>query len=449
MARIFFLFIFPALLNHHEAHGQHPFWELADGTAGSFITDLAFAPSNPDTIYAPASNALLLSTDNGLSWDSVAAGVCCGVIAVDQNDPSILLLNETGVPFDGNAVLKSTDHGISWTQLLHGFCVEKQGCAAPLLGYGPPGAPGLYTSINPWFVLKSTNSGADWDTVAIPDRNGLWSIAPSHGQSSVIYIAYADSALVFRTGDGGMTWEERPLPVVIETAVHLAVDPTEENTLYAALEEVGVYKSTDGGLSWEEKNNGLTADQRDIKTILVNPHQPLEIFAGLGDDDPFDGVSDLFVVSVDGGESWSPLSSGFPLSGQVARVVVDPRAFRLFAAVVSPDDSFAQAGVYTAGVLTTAGGSFIDLPESPALYQNFPNPFNPSTTISFDLPLRQSVVLTVHDILGRQLSVLTEGMREAGRHSVRWRAEGVPTGVYYYTLTAGNSRITRSFMLIK
>ncbi|MDH4071239.1 MAG: T9SS type A sorting domain-containing protein [Ignavibacteria bacterium] len=431
------------------ALGQEPFWQLSTGTAGRYFTDLALAPSNPDTIYAPAADALLLSTDGGVSWDSVAGGLCCGVIAVDGSDPTVMFLNETGVPFDGNAVWISTDHGSFWTELRHGFCVEKQGCAAPLLLHGPSGAPGLYASINPYFLLRTASRGEVWDTLNTPERNGLWSVAPSHQESAVMYAAYADTSTVFRSDDGGMTWDERPLPVAVETAVHLAVDPSDENTVYAALEEVGIYKTTNGGLTWEERNSGLTQDQLDIKTILVNPHQPLEIFAGLGDDDPFDGLSDLLVVSVDGGESWSSLSSGLPVSGHIPRLAVDPRSFRIFAVVVSPPDSFEQSGVYAAGIVTTASRGSTELPRSPRLYQNFPNPFNPATTITFDLPFRSQVLLMVHDILGRRVSVLAEGIQEAGRHSFRWRGDGMPSGVYFYTLTVGGRPITRTFTLMK
>jgi hypothetical protein len=68
--------------------------------------------------------------------------------------------------------------------------------------------------------------------------------------------------------------------------------------------------------------------------------------------------------------------------------------------------------------------------------QNFPNPFNPSTVIRYDLPSAAKVTLTVHDVLGRQISVLADNVQNPGSKSVEWNAQGCPSGIYLYRLTA-------------
>jgi len=88
------------------------------------------------------------------------------------------------------------------------------------------------------------------------------------------------------------------------------------------------------------------------------------------------------------------------------------------------------------------------------LHQNAPNPFNPATTIDFDLPTAAEVELNVYNILGEKVRTLTAGIKNAGRHRVTWDGRdrnGRPaaTGVYFYELKTGSERQTRKMLLVK
>jgi hypothetical protein len=83
------------------------------------------------------------------------------------------------------------------------------------------------------------------------------------------------------------------------------------------------------------------------------------------------------------------------------------------------------------------------------LDQNYPNPFNPSTTIKFQTQKSGFVSLRVYDILGREAAVLVNGEMETGEHTVRFDASNLPSGVYFYRLTAGGSSISKRMMLVK
>ncbi|WP_457651676.1 T9SS type A sorting domain-containing protein [Rhodocaloribacter sp.] len=89
------------------------------------------------------------------------------------------------------------------------------------------------------------------------------------------------------------------------------------------------------------------------------------------------------------------------------------------------------------------------LPTAFALEPNYPNPFNPVTTIRFALPEASEVRLAVYDLLGREVSVLAEGPYPAGAHTVTWRADDAPSGVYLYRLEAGAFVSARRMLLIK
>jgi hypothetical protein len=89
------------------------------------------------------------------------------------------------------------------------------------------------------------------------------------------------------------------------------------------------------------------------------------------------------------------------------------------------------------------------LPENHALLQNYPNPFNPSTTIEYALPQRAMVEIKVHDVLGREVATLLNEEKPAGAYTVRWNADGVASGVYFYRLQAGDFVDTKKLLLLK
>jgi hypothetical protein len=83
------------------------------------------------------------------------------------------------------------------------------------------------------------------------------------------------------------------------------------------------------------------------------------------------------------------------------------------------------------------------------LAQNYPNPFNPSTEISFTLAKSEKVKLSVYNLLGKEVAVLVNGMRNAGSQTVTFDAKNLSSGVYFYKLEAGSSVLAKKMMLLK
>ena len=83
-------------------------------------------------------------------------------------------------------------------------------------------------------------------------------------------------------------------------------------------------------------------------------------------------------------------------------------------------------------VVTPVSVESVELPNAVSLLQNYPNPFNPSTAIEYELSGSEHVRLEVFDAQGRSARVLEDGIRPAGRHSVRFDADGLPSGLYIY-----------------
>ena len=84
-----------------------------------------------------------------------------------------------------------------------------------------------------------------------------------------------------------------------------------------------------------------------------------------------------------------------------------------------------------------------------ALHQNFPNPYNPSTTIKYQVPVISFVTIKVYDVLGNRIATLVNEEKLAGTYVVEWDASELTTGIYFYTLSSGNFFSTKKMILLK
>ncbi|MCH8010807.1 MAG: VCBS repeat-containing protein [Candidatus Marinimicrobia bacterium] len=91
----------------------------------------------------------------------------------------------------------------------------------------------------------------------------------------------------------------------------------------------------------------------------------------------------------------------------------------------------------------------VGIPTVFALHLNYPNPFNPVTTLRYDLPERAEVVLTVYDILGREVETILNRHMDSGYHTVQWSAGNVSTGIYFVRMESGNFTQTQKVMVLK
>jgi hypothetical protein len=90
-----------------------------------------------------------------------------------------------------------------------------------------------------------------------------------------------------------------------------------------------------------------------------------------------------------------------------------------------------------------------EIPAEYELQQNYPNPFNPTTNIKFILPNAEMVKLRIFDILGNEVTALVDGFKQAGVYTVTFDASKYATGLYFYTIEAGDFRQTKKMLLVK
>jgi hypothetical protein len=94
------------------------------------------------------------------------------------------------------------------------------------------------------------------------------------------------------------------------------------------------------------------------------------------------------------------------------------------------------------------------VPKAAALMQNFPNPFNPSTTLTFDVAQAGNVTIQIYDVSGRLVATLLNSYKEIGRHRVEWNGKNVsgslvPSGIYFYRMRSAGYEATKKMLLVR
>jgi hypothetical protein len=103
----------------------------------------------------------------------------------------------------------------------------------------------------------------------------------------------------------------------------------------------------------------------------------------------------------------------------------------------------------SASEITTGVEERGPLPIEFKLGQNFPNPFNPTTNINYELPVDTHVTLKVHDVSGKEVATLVDGFVRKGLHQVTLNAADLASGLYFYRLHAGTYTNVKKFIVLK
>jgi hypothetical protein len=262
--------------------------------------------------------------------------------------------------------------------------------------------------------LHNTEGGANWTDTVLLSTPGFISDEPvlAANESGLICVAWRDDKL------GG-------------TCEHFA--------------HVLFRRSTDNGMTWGPEQIVTDTPTGDHPVIAMDGD--LVAVAWNNCNDPFP-LSSLMKISLDGGLSWSETIHLNPHGEDITIALADSVVHATwFDRVTSYPAEIYYRRLKIGGVLSVQDEASV--PRLACLSQNFPNPFNPSTTIKYELPERTHVLLKVFNTLGQQVATLVDGVKEAGYHEVPFDAAGLASGVYLYRLQAGKSVQTRKLLLLR
>jgi hypothetical protein len=172
--------------------------------------------------------------------------------------------------------------------------------------------------------------------------------------------------------------------------------------------------------------DGTTCVGFSVLTGPIVAGAPLSVIAST--DDPTTPATDGFVP-------------GRPVAFRIWRAVpgmeyIDPSIEKVFAAGTG---TYASLGTAVVALTARRPTGVVEQPamQGYRLYANYPNPFNPATTIRFTLTDRRSTVLKVYDLLGREVAVLVNGDLDPGEHTVQFDGSRLASGLYVCRMTAG------------
>jgi photosystem II stability/assembly factor-like uncharacterized protein len=224
------------------------------------VNAFAFAPSAPDTVFAATyARGVYRSTDAGRSWVRMTSSIDYGTFTYIAVDP----YNAARVFIVGGAGLYgTTDGGATWTRLTG---PNGDDIAAEAVAFAPSDPQVVY--VVGGSMLRSTDGGTTWaymDYQAVPEAASVW-VDP--GDADHILVGGLDG--VYRSTDGGASFQPVATLSVNDVATTLVADPGVPHRFWAGTRSAGVFRSDDDGVTWYRESTGLPA-KRMVRAIAFS-----------------------------------------------------------------------------------------------------------------------------------------------------------------------------------
>jgi photosystem II stability/assembly factor-like uncharacterized protein len=453
-----------------HADANYTTWGPSEAFFGDNVMDIAAVPGTNRVVAVGDGGCVALSTDKGQTWDFtyMPSNGFNGIYAFTHVGKDMIIgVGDGGMMFKGdlttdpvtwdiscvapeqfaptlhdveyiNGVLyvsgsngylcKSTDLGDTWTQLEYYADLNH----------------GIYSMV--WFdeqngVLcgesgATSNDDAIWTTSDGGETlNLVWnnvrgvqlnSVAFAPG-SALIGVVGGDDNYLLYTSDGGATWTPGTEDIADGADDIEEVHMTSALVGWAVGDDGTVCKTTDAGANWTMLTPWTGIDLMDVYFSYPN-------FGWIVGYDAYALYTD------DGGATWNDISEPTLGVNDINAVYFHSLGGKLwigvdYAIMMSRSD-------YATGDDTPINLQF-------RLGQNFPNPFNPSTTIKFSLARDGHVTLNVYDVSGHLVAAVLDREMPSGDHEIGFKADGLASGVYFYRLTAGEMTTTKKMILLR
>lgn len=391
-----------------------PGWITQQSGTGNDLYSVSFVDTNRG--MAVGANGIILGTTNGgetwIQQISNTSAILYGVTYIDNN--TVIAVGSSGT------ITRSTDNGANWFNQESGTTLDLHAVSFNSVNNGTA-VGGLATDSG--IVLHTTNGGIIWIRQTIPTTKSLYGVKFTDDNNGTAVGYYQPGGTILHTTDGGLHW------------VSQSADPNTD-FLYSvsfANSQVGMavglfstaIKTTDAGTTWTNFYP-VNRSQHLNGVFLSDPDNA--VIVGYG----------VIVKTTDGGASWIEENTEAVLTS-------------VFFSDLLHGTTVGSNGV----ILHTTNGGITSADKRKKismiyeLLQNFPNPFNPSTTISFSLPQSQNVELKVFDMLGNEVALLLDEYKSAGEHKIEFNGSELSTGIYFYQMKAGDFIKTKKLVLLK
>jgi photosystem II stability/assembly factor-like uncharacterized protein len=427
---------------------SQPSWmyvEQSSGVTSSLNSASMFGNYQPSQVWICGDAGVVLKSSNqGSNWLNMSGnGIPANVNLVSISCKAIDTALTGGNIGTTAYVYRTVNGGLNWTQVFSQTngkinAIWMRNASLGFMEGDPVGGR--------WSLWKTTNGGANWDSANVR----LTQSGTENGFNNSLSIIYSNiwfgtnNSRLYHSTNNGMSWSSVTVPDVNSSALWIYWD----TTMYTFVRFGGsnVYQTTNSGINWTQTacpDAGLfrgfcpgyygVADQSPMATYALRGNNKV-YFSNFG----------------------GPLIAEYTApAGSYTHMAHDGyTAYWQYTWAVRTNGGITRISLFRGGAVRSIS---TEIPASFLLKQNFPNPFNPETMIRFDLPNMKSgtsgrnvlVSLKVFDILGKEVLLLVNETLYPGSYEVTFNAVNLPSGIYFYRLSAGDYTETKRMILIK
>lgn len=420
-------------------------WIQVSGVPGAELGSYpSISSPNKNVVVVAGGNTnsprVFRSTNGGLNFTNITGNITgAELYSVCALNADTIFAGNGGSPggVGGNArVYMTTNGGVNWS-----IAIQTGGNSGFISGIS-------FSKVNPDFglivsdpaiendsfwVAKTTDRGATWKVVKAPNA------AQYTNQNSIFVVdelfygfgLHASPAKIYLTTNGGISWSVKQIGLTGNSVPSVAF--RSDKLTGIAISDVtypNIAITGNGGTNWQAINVG--AGNSGIATVKWVPGTPVFYIA-----------ANKIKRSSDNGVSWFEMSTA------------GIQNFSHMDLSVESNELCAYALASDGKVLKYSGDPFgIDpsnttIPVQYSLEQNFPNPFNPQTTIKYSIPEPAFVILKIFDAAGSEVMTVTDSHHRAGNYYEDIDMTRLSSGIYIYTLYAGGETISRKMVLLK
>jgi hypothetical protein len=386
---------------------------------------------------------------------------------------------------DSGLIMKTSNGGLNWTRQNSKtrlpvneifFLNNRLGWALawnlfdPLLPFGT-------------LILKTTDSGINWDTSTFVTLNAY--IQTVYFQDSLYGFMGGNLRNIMRTTDGGANWLDCAIDTIVVSFLPVTSFTFFNNDYgYASGGQQDfaglVWRTTNRGVRWtpavvapEPVKNVVFLDSLRLIGVSGDPENGPGTISSVNsgiiwkyDYLGFFGLSGLMAFRTKN-EAWAPLTNAVSFiysldTGKSWNIYVNPDSIDVNH-IVFPDSKHGYA-FCKGGRILKFNSALIGInnintntARDYKLYQNFPNPFNPSTNISYELKNGSFVVIKIYDISGKEIKTLINCYQGRGKHYINFNGNTLASGIYFYEIIVRNLsgisnkiyRETKKMILVK
>ena len=431
MGKLTFIFLLSAL-TINPCFAQQGWFSVS---AGHEYTHIACSFINADTGWVVKEVYGVKKTmDGGNEWADQNINY-----ADKPGDLQFINVNTGWLCGSNKSIFKTTDSGENWQLKLSNtspdyyFAHLSSICFLDEnIGYCAGYQYNIKTSAYESILMKSTNGGEEWTPQSAGAHNFVLTSVFFINETIGWVCSYGGK--IFKTINGGTEWIEQDSKTNLDLSSIFFINEQKGWSVGGKLGGGNIILMTsNGGTTWTSQSSPASGLLTDVQFLNEN------IGYACGQDG-------TILKTLEGGLDWH-----LQVSGSAAGL-----ADLCF---LSPDTGYCVGSEGT--ILKTVNGGVgtnsvdennITLPNKYYLNQNFPNPFNPATTIRYNLPKTCMVELTVFCPDGRKLTTLVSENQAPGIHSVNWdisKFKGLASGIYCYRLSAGQFTQTKKMIFLK